>query len=81
MMVVMGNRRHRSGRSGTEQHRRESNTRQSQDLHRSVFAHLTRRMADPDQPGQQISYGELELRLRGRAYRQALWAARPDSRH
>ena len=80
-MGMMGSRRHQAGRSGMETVWREHNSRLSQDLHRSVFAHLTRRMADPDHPGQQISYGELELRLRGRAYRQAVLAGQPDSRH
>ncbi len=80
-MGMMGSCRHQAGRSGTEKDRREHNRRLSQDLHRSVFAHLTRRMADPDHPGQQISYGELELRLRGRAYRRAVLTGQQDSPH
>ena len=80
-MGMMVSRRHQAGRSGTEQDRRERNSRLNQDLHRSVFAHLTRRMADPEQPGHQITYGELELRLQGRAYRQAVSTAQQDSPH
>ena len=43
----------------------------SQAIHRSVFAHLTRQLDDPDHPGCQISYAELEQRQRARCYRQA----------
>ena len=42
-------------------------------LHRSVVAYLGRMVPDPEHPGQTISYGDLEQRLRGRCYR----AARP----
>jgi hypothetical protein len=66
-------------RSGAEQDRRARNSMLSHDLHRSVFEHLTRQMADPDHPGERISYGELELRLRGRAYRQAVIAGQGGS--
>ena len=57
---------------GLPRERRAHIDRQNQLLHRSVFAHLTRRVADPDRPGEQITFGELDLRLRGRAYRQAV---------
>lgn len=61
------------------QHRR--NQELSQALHRSIFSHLARPVADPDRPGEWISYDELDQRLRGRAYRQATLAARQRSRH
>lgn len=72
----MGKRKHGSGDARSEQERLAHIARQNQLLHRSVFAHLTRLVADPDRPGAQITFGELDLRLRGRAYRQAVQVSR-----
>ena len=40
-------------------------------IQRATFQHHSALVNDPDHPGQQISYGELEQRLRARAYRLA----------
>jgi hypothetical protein len=43
-------------------------------LHHALFAHLPRPVADPDQPRRWITFEDRDLRLRGRAYRQAMLA-------
>ncbi len=40
-------------------------------IQRATFQHYAALVNDPDHPGQQIPYGELEQRLRARAYRLA----------
>lgn len=72
----MGQLKRRPGHNGHDEARHCRNRELLQGLHRSVFAHLTRPVADPDHPGQTISYDELDQRLRGRAYREAALAGR-----
>ena len=67
----MGKGKHRPRQNQAELERHGRNSELSQALHRSIVAHLTRLVIDPDRPEQQITYDELEQRLRARAYRQA----------
>jgi len=76
MHRAMDHRRSHPDRDGkaTRKHKQEQHHLShelSLALHRSVFAQLTRLVPDPDQPGRNITTGELELRMRGRIYRQA----------
>ena len=72
----MGRRKRQAGQVGTEEERGGRNSELNHALHRSVFAYLTRPVPDPDQPGHLITYGELDQRLRARAYRRAALACR-----
>lgn len=76
----MGRHKRQTSQAETEATRHQRNSELNRALHRSVFAYLTRPVADPDQIGLTISYGELEQRLRARAYRQAVLAGRRASR-
>jgi hypothetical protein len=40
-------------------------------IQRATFQHYSALVNDPDHPGQQIPYGELEQQLRARSYRLA----------
>lgn len=71
----MARHNHQAGQSEIQVRRQWRNRELDQALHQSIFAHLTRAVADPDRPGQQISWSELDQRLRGRAYRQAAHAS------
>lgn len=71
----MGRHERHSGQTVLDQERLRRNRELNRLLHRSILAHLTRPVADPERPGETISYGELEQRLRGRAYRRAAHAA------
>lgn len=69
----MGRRERQAGRITTkEPEQQQEGEALRRALHRSVFAYLTRPVPDPDHPGQHITYGELDQRLRGRAYRQMI---------
>jgi len=71
----MGRGDRQAGRDGTTEELRQRNAALNHALQRSIFAHLTRAVPDPDHPGRQITWDQLEQRLRGRAYRQAALAA------
>lgn len=70
----MGRRERHTGQARTQDERQRRNKALNRALHQSLFTHLTRPVADPDQPGRWITYDERDQRLRGRAYRQAALA-------
>jgi hypothetical protein len=76
---VMGHNKRIHHHDGDEERRHHRNRELHRALHRSVFAYLTRPVADPDHPGQRISYDERDQRLRGQAYRQAVLAVERSS--
>ena len=47
----------------------ERRARAHHTIQQAIFTHLTELVDDPDHPGQRIAYGDLEERLRARAYR------------
>jgi hypothetical protein len=65
----MAHHRRRAAASGLDCERQGRNMDLNRALHRSVFAHLTRRVSDPEHPGRQIAYCELEQRLTARSFR------------
>lgn len=76
----MGRHKRQTNHAETDDTRHRRNSVLNRALHQSVFAYLTRPVADPDRSGETITYGELEQRLRARAYRQAVRACRRTGR-
>ncbi len=67
----MGRHKPRTDQARVKDERLRRNRDLNRALQQSLFTHLTRPVADPDQPGHWITYEELDMRLRGRAYRRA----------
>ena len=57
--------------------RHERHTAAHLAIQRATFQHLTALVDDPDHPGTQITYTDLEQRMRARSYQLAMATSRP----